>query len=75
VVVEEPGQANTPRPGALNTNPADLTIRREPPKQRFETGTVSGERLDPQHATIGIDRCNHMGISVGIHTTNNHPYH
>ena len=31
--------------------------------------------FDPQHATIRIDRCCYMLIGVGIHTTNNTPYH
>jgi hypothetical protein len=50
-------------------------MRHEPPDKFLETGMVSGERLDPQHATIDIDHSSHMGIGVGIHTTNNHPYH
>jgi hypothetical protein len=69
------GKANTPRTGALNTNTIDLTIRCEPSKKFFEAGLVSGERLDPEYPPIGIDRCSHMLICVGIHTTNNHPYH
>jgi hypothetical protein len=36
---------------------------------------IRWERLDPQHTTIGIDHSRYMLIGVGIHTTNNHPYH
>jgi hypothetical protein len=75
MVVEEPRQANTPRPRTLNTNTIDLTIRCEPSKKFFETGLVSGERLDPEYPAIRIDHSPNMGIGVGIHTANNHPYH
>jgi hypothetical protein len=75
MIMEEPGQANTPRTGTLNTHHLDLTIRSEPPEQRFEPSMVGWERLDPEYPAIGIDRCRYMGIGVGIHTTNNHPYH
>jgi hypothetical protein len=75
VIMEEPGQANTPRPGALNPNPIDLTVRHKPHDKSLETRLVGGERLDPQHVTIGIHYSAYMLIGVSIHTTNNHPYH
>jgi hypothetical protein len=50
-------------------------VRREPPEQRFKSGMIRWERLDPQHTTIRIDHSRYMGIGVSIHTTNNHPYH
>jgi hypothetical protein len=75
VIVKETGKTDTPRTGALNTDTVDLTIRREPPEQRFTSGMIRWEWLDSQHTTIGIDHSRYMGIGVGIHTTNNHPYH
>ena len=75
VIMEEPGKTDTPRPGALNTHHLDLTMRGEPPEQRFEPSMVSWERLDSECPTIGIDHSRYMLIGVGIHTTNNHPYH
>ena len=62
-------------PGALHTNPNDLTATYQPPKRRFEPRMVRWERLDTNNPTVGIDRCCHMLIGMGIHTTNNHPYH
>jgi len=33
------------------------------------------ENPDEFTTTVGIDHSRDMGIGVGIHTTNNHPYH
>jgi hypothetical protein len=73
VCVEEPGKTNTPRTGALNTNPNDLTMRREPPHLGPKPSKISWERLDSEYPTIGINHSRDMDIGVGIHTTNNLP--
>jgi hypothetical protein len=74
-IVKEPGQLDTPRPGALHTDQGDRTEADQPAEQIFEAGFVGGKRLDTKQPTVGIDHRCHMGISVGIHTTNNVPYH
>ncbi len=75
LVVEEPGQPDPPRSGAFHTHQRHCTEAGQPAQQFFVTGSIGGERLDPQHRTVTIDRSCHMDISVGIHPTDHSPYH
>jgi hypothetical protein len=70
-----PGQTNPIRSRALHPDTDHRTESCEPASQTPITGSIRWERLDSQHGTVGIHSCSYVHIGVGIHTTNNTPYH
>jgi hypothetical protein len=59
----------------LHTHQRRCTKPDQPTQQFLVTGSIGGERLDPQYPTVAIDRRRHMETSVGIHPADHSPYH
>ncbi len=71
LIAKEPGQTNTPRPGALHTNLFHLAEPDQPAEKLLETSLIGTKRFDTQQSTLVINSHCHMGISVSVHTTSN----
>jgi hypothetical protein len=61
-------RANAVRPGALDPDLDAWTELRQPGRQASMAGRIHTERLDPEHAAVGIDRRCDVDIGEYVHT-------
>jgi hypothetical protein len=64
---QEAGQACPVGAGALDTDPAQRAERTEPFVQLDEPGRCRRERLDTEHAAVGVNHGGDMNVEVGVY--------
>ena len=64
---QRPGQPGAIGAGAFHPDPAQRAERTQPGVQLGEPGSGRGERLDAEHAAVGVQRGGDMNIQMGVH--------